>query len=156
MIEQQHDNLIGLAEVRTYLGKELGKSDWHTITQEQINKFAEATLDFQWIHTDEQRSKAESPYKTTIAHGFLTLSLAPYLINQIFRIKDRNVGINYGLNNVKFTSVVPVNSRIRLVCSLLEFNDRTNITTMVLGLLFELEGSSKSVCQAEYKVLIKK
>jgi acyl dehydratase len=148
--------IIGIEEFKNYVGKELGLSEWHLITQEQINTFANATLDFQWIHTDVEKCAAESPYRSTIAHGFLTLSLAPALLDEIFQIRERTIGINYGLNNIRFAAPVPVNSRLRLRANLIEMNNRANIATLTVGLVFEIENNSKPACTAEYLVLIKK
>ena len=101
-------------EFESYLGKELGVSDWHTITQEQINEFAEATIDHQWIHIDPEKAKNESPFKATIAHGYLTLSLLPYFWHQIADVQNLKMQINYGIDNIKFGQAVLVESRVRL------------------------------------------
>jgi acyl dehydratase len=151
----QDINYISLEEFPVFLGKEIGVSDWHTVTQEQINTFAAATIDHQWIHTDPERA-AQSNYKTTIAHGFLTLSMAPYLMAQIFQVKGQAMGINYGLNSVRFGAPVPVDSKLRLKTTLNEFVNRGNIATLTIGLIFEIEGGKKPVCEAEYLVLVKK
>ena len=89
-------------EFAAYLGKELGVSDWLPVDQERINKFADATLDPQWIHVDVERAKRESPYKSTIAHGYLTLSLLPYLWNQIIKVNNLEMMVNYGMDQMKF------------------------------------------------------
>ena len=93
-------------DLTTYVGKEIGVSDWYTVTQEQINKFADATGDHQWIHVDVERCKKEMPGGKTIAHGWLTLSLVPRLAATIYRVKQRSRGINYGANRVRFTGPV--------------------------------------------------
>lgn len=103
-----------LEELTALSGEEIGKSDWLEISQERINDFAQATGDFQWIHLDAERCKAESPFKTTIAHGFLTLSLIPVLFAQIMEVKNIRMAVNYGLNKTRFISPVPVQSKIRL------------------------------------------
>ncbi|MFM7852960.1 MAG: MaoC family dehydratase, partial [Flammeovirgaceae bacterium] len=97
----------------TYLSKELGVSDYHQVTQDQINQFADATLDHQWIHTDSNRA-AESPFKSTIAHGYLTLSLVPYLWNQIAEFRNIKMMVNYGIEKLKFNQAVLVNQEVRL------------------------------------------
>src|SRR5437899_12294225 len=102
------------ADLKAYEGKEIGVSDWYTVTQEQINKFADATGDHQWIHVDVERAKREMPGGKTIAHGWLTLSLVPRLASTLYRVRQRSRGINYGANRVRFTGTVPADSRIRL------------------------------------------
>src|SRR5213595_1327715 len=101
------------ADLAGYAGKEMGVSDWYTVTQEQIDKFADATGDHQWIHVDIERAKKEMPGGKTIAHGFLTLSLIPMLAAKIMRVGGVTRGLNYGLNKVRFVSAVPVESRVR-------------------------------------------
>lgn len=110
-------------EILAAVGTEIGKSEWLTITQERVNQFAEATGDHQWIHLDVERAKNESPYGGTIAHGFLTLSLVPFLTAQIFRIEGAKMGINYGSNKVRFPSPVLVGSSVQLTSTLAESND---------------------------------
>ena len=102
------------ADLNPYEGKEIGVSDWHTVTQEQINKFADATGDYQWIHVDVERAKREMPGGKTIAHGWLTLSLVPQFVHQIYKVQSRKRGINYGLNKVRFTGPVPAGARLRM------------------------------------------
>ncbi len=101
-------------EYKAYEGKLIGRSNWHTIDQQQINKFADATLDHQWIHTNTEKVRNEGPFKSTIAHGYLTLSLIPYLWKQIADVRNVKMEINYGIENFKFGQAVPVNSRVRL------------------------------------------
>ncbi|WP_448138491.1 MaoC family dehydratase [Sphingobacterium siyangense] len=101
-------------EYKTYEGKLIGVSNWHTIDQEQINRFADATLDHQWIHTDKEKAENEGPFKSTIAHGYLTLSLIPYLWKQIADVRNVKMEINYGIENFKFGQAVPVNSKVQL------------------------------------------
>ncbi|MBE8712211.1 MaoC family dehydratase [Sphingobacterium hungaricum] len=101
-------------DYKSYEGKELGVSSWHLIDQQQINKFADATLDHQWIHTDEERAQKEGPFKSTIAHGYLTLSLIPYLWKQIAEVRNVKMEINYGIENFKFGVAVTVNSEVQL------------------------------------------
>jgi len=101
-------------EYKAFEGQILGVSDWHTITQEQINKFADATLDHQWIHIDEEKAKNEGPFKATIAHGYLTISMIPYLWKQIATVENVKMEINYGIENFKFGQPVLVNSEVQL------------------------------------------
>ena len=100
-------------DLKDYVGKELGVSDWLAIDQDRINQFADATGDHQWIHVDVERAQRELPIGNTIAHGFLTLSLIPMLVAEIFTITSKTRGINYGLNRVRFTGMVPAGSRVR-------------------------------------------
>jgi acyl dehydratase len=100
-------------EFESYTGKELGVSNWHKITQEQINKFADATLDHQWIHTDPERAKRESPFKATIAHGYLVLSLIPFFWKQVVDVQNIKLEVNYGIEQLKFGQAVIVDSEVR-------------------------------------------
>lgn len=101
-------------EYKAYEGQKLGESEWHTIDQSQINKFAEATLDYQWIHVDKEKAEAEGPFKSTIAHGYLTLSLIPYLWKQIADVRNVKMEINYGIENLKFGQPVLVDNQVQL------------------------------------------
>lgn len=130
-------------EFEKYLGQELGTSNWHTITQEQINKFADATIDHQWIHTDEERVKTESPFKTTIAHGYLTVSLLPYFWHQIADVQNLKMQINYSIENIRFAQAVPVNSRVRLIAKLEGVVNLRGITKATIGVTMEIEGEKK-------------
>lgn len=130
-------------EFESYLGKEIGISDYLEITQEQINKFADATLDHQWIHTDPERAKTESQYKNTIAHGYLTLSLLPYLWEQIVDFKNIKMMVNYGIEDLKFQEPVIVNSRVRLRATLKEIKNLRGITKTFMTCALEIEGSKK-------------
>lgn len=105
-------------EFASHEGQVLGTSDWVDVTQERINLFADATLDHQWIHVDTQRAKAESPYKSTIAHGYLTLSLLPHMWNQIITVNNLKMMVNYGMDKMKFGPAVVTGSSLRLVASL--------------------------------------
>ncbi|QNK61110.1 MaoC family dehydratase [Pedobacter sp. PAMC26386] len=118
-------------EYKSHLGKELGVSGWHKIDQEQINKFADATLDHQWIHTDKEKAEREGPFKATIAHGYLTLSLIPYLWKQIADVRNIKMEINYGIESFKFGQAVLVDSEVQLKAKL---NSITNLrgTTKVI------------------------
>jgi acyl dehydratase len=130
-------------EFEAQLGKELGVSEWHTITQEQINKFADATLDHQWIHTDPERAKTESPFKTTIAHGYLTLSLIPYLWKQIADIRNLKMEINYGIENLRFAQPVLVNDKVRLKVKLSSLINLRGVTKTTMSIELEIEGQKK-------------
>lgn len=110
-------------EYKLLEGQMIGASSWHTIHQAQIDKFAEATLDFQWIHVDEKRAESESPFKSTIAHGYLTLSLIPYLWKQIAEVRNVKMEINYGIENFKFGQPVPVNSDVQLQATVKSVTD---------------------------------
>ena len=101
-------------EFEQFVGKELGVSEYHTITQDQIDLFADATLDHQWIHVDSERAKTESPYGSTIAHGYLSLSMLPYLWNQIIQVNNISMLVNYGIDSFKFGEAVVVNSEVRI------------------------------------------
>ena len=130
-------------ELEAFLGKEIGVSDFHTITQEQINKFADATLDYQWIHVDPERAAKESPYKSTIAHGYLTVSLLTYLWLQIVDVRNVKMMVNYGIENLKFNQSVPVNSRVRLRARLEAIKDLRGITRAHMKATLEIEGNPK-------------
>jgi acyl dehydratase len=137
-----------ISDLQALVGKELGVSEWMTITQEQINKFAEATGDHQWIHVDPERAKA-GPFGTTIAHGFLTLSLLPQMTASAFQISQTRMGVNYGLNKVRFPAPVPVNSRVRGRFKLTEYIPIEGGAQMTVECTMEREGSEKPVCVAE-------
>ena len=132
------------------VGQELGVSNWIAIDQERINAFADATDDHQWIHVDVERAKTESPYRTTIAHGFLTLSLIPGLSKDNYRVDNAKMGINYGLNKVRFLAPVQPGSRIRLRSELIDAK-KVNETTVDLTVrqTVELDGSDKPAAVAE-------
>ena len=132
------------------VGQELGVSKWIAIDQERINAFADATDDHQWIHVDVERAMTESPYRTTIAHGFLTLSLIPALSKDNYRVENAKMGINYGLNKVRFLAPVPVGSRIRLRSELIDAKKVTDTTVdLVVRQTVELDGSDKPAAVAE-------
>jgi acyl dehydratase len=138
----------GLDEFEKAVGTHLGYSDWHTITQEQINLFAEATGDNQWIHIDPEKA-ANGPFGVTIAHGYLTLSLIPRLVWQIYAIDGLRMGVNYGSNKVRFPAPVPVGSRIRAGVDLLELTRGPRSAQATFRVTMELEGSDKPACVAE-------
>ena len=135
-------------ELEAFLGKEIGVSAYHTITQEQINKFADATLDHQWIHVDPERAKTESPFKSTIAHGYLTLSMMTHLWLQIVDVQNVRLMVNYGIESLKFNQSVAVNSRIRLRAKLESIKDLRGITRAHMKATLEVEGSEKPAFEA--------
>ncbi len=132
------------AEFESYLGKELGVSPWHQITQEQINQFADATLDHQWIHIDAERAKTESPFKTTIAHGYLTLSLIPYFWKQIVEVQNLKMEVNYGIEMIKFGQAVLVDNEVRCRVSLKSIINLRGITKATLFIQLEINGQPKN------------
>ena len=138
-----------LAEMADCVGQEVAVSDWIEVTQERVNRFAEATGDHQWIHVDPERARA-GPFGAPIAHGFLTLSMLPVFFESAFRIEQTRMGVNYGLNKVRFTSPVPVGSRLRARMTLLETQpiDQGGLQ-MKWSVAVEREGGSKPVCVAE-------
>lgn len=139
--------------LKDYVGKEIGVSDWLVVTQERIDQFAEAAGDRQWIHVDRERAQRESPYKGTIAHGFLTLSLISRLVKDVVQIiGGMRLAINYGLNRVRFPSPVPEGSKIRGRFKLQSFKDLGEALEAVFECAVESEGSSKPCCVAEWIV----
>jgi acyl dehydratase len=141
--------IASLEELKKLIGQEVAVSDWVEITQERVNQFAEATGDHQWIHLDVERSRKESPYGNTVAHGFLTLSLLPMLMGSSIRMLDVRMGVNYGLNKVRFPAPVPVGSRIRARMTLLSVEDIPNGAQVIWNVTMEREGGDKPVCVAE-------
>jgi acyl dehydratase len=141
--------LNNISELKQYLGKELGISDWHLVTQKEINLFADATGDHQWIHVDVERAKKESPYKGPIAHGYYTLSLAPVLVAQILEVKEKKMSINYGTEKVRFPSPVPVGKKVRVKAVLVSLQDVEGGVQANFQLTFEVEGQTKPACVAE-------
>jgi acyl dehydratase len=137
-----------IAELQHLVGQALGESDWITVDQRRIDLFADATGDHQWIHVDPVKAAA-GPFGTTVAHGFLTLSLLPEMAAKAFEIDGSRMGVNYGLNRVRFTSPVPVNSRLRGRFKLLSYEAIEGGAQMVMEVSMEREGSSKPVCVAE-------
>ncbi|HAT61284.1 MAG TPA: acyl dehydratase, partial [Prevotella sp.] len=124
-------------EFATYVGKELGTSDWLQVDQNRINAFADATLDHQWIHIDPERAKEESPYKSTIAHGYLTLSLLPYFWGQIIQVNNLKMMVNYGMDKMRFGKPVLVGSSIRMTTKLDSIEDLRGISKV--GIAFNIE-----------------
>jgi acyl dehydratase len=137
-----------LADLQALVGQPLGTSDWITVDQPRIDAFADATLDHQWIHVDPDRA-AQGPFGTTIAHGFLTLSLLPAFFASAFDIGDVRMGVNYGLNRVRFTSPVPVGSRLRASFRLLAYEPLDGGAQLVTEVTVEREGAERPACVAE-------
>jgi acyl dehydratase len=137
-----------LAEMERDVGGDAAVSDWIEITQQRINLFADATGDHQWIHVDPERAKA-GPFGTTIAHGFMTLSLLPEMGASAIRVDDVRMGVNYGLNKVRFTAPVPSGSRVRGHFKLLKFENLEGGAQLTYEVRMEREGSDKPVCIAE-------
>ncbi|PWF47707.1 MaoC family dehydratase [Massilia glaciei] len=138
-----------LADFRDLIGVEVAVSDWFEIDQRRIDTFADATNDHQWIHLDAERCARESPYKTTIAHGFLTLSLLPAMLESALAMKDVKLGLNYGLNRVRFPAPVPVDSRLRARLTLRAMDDIEGGAQLGWSVVVEREGSDKPVCAAD-------
>ncbi len=136
-------------ELKSYLGKELGTSDWHLVTQEEINLFADATGDHQWIHVDVERAKKESPFGGPIAHGYYTLSLAPALLAQIFEVQEKKMGVNYGIEKVRFPAPVPIGKKVRMKAVLTTLTEVTGGVQAHFQLTFEIEAQPKPACVAE-------
>ncbi|MTI40189.1 MaoC family dehydratase [Fulvivirga lutimaris] len=134
-------------EFEEWLGKEMGVSEYHKITQDQINLFADATLDHQWIHTDAERA-SQSQFGSTIAHGYLTLSITPHLWKQIADIRNTKMMINYGIEKMKFNQAVTVNSEVRLKAKLASLMDLRGITKAQLDIELEIKDSKKSAFTA--------
>lgn len=137
-----------VAELQSLVGQSLGQSDWITVDQSRIDRFADATGDHQWIHVDPQRAAA-GPFGTTVAHGFLTLSLLAEMAASAFDITGSRMGVNYGLNRVRFPAPVPCGSRLRGHFKLLSYEPIDGGAQLVMEVTMEREGSSKPVCVAE-------
>lgn len=146
--------LNNLKEAKALVGEELGLSEWQRISQRQISRFGKITGDQQWIHTAPIRAKLYSPFKTTIAHGFLVLSLLPKFLEETYSIKSAKMGVNYGLNRVRFTAPVPVNSFVRGRVLLKDFQEIKNGAKLTVEVTVELKDSSKPACIAEQVFLI--
>ncbi|MFZ6861002.1 MaoC family dehydratase [Undibacterium sp. Ji67W] len=138
-----------LQELKNLFGQQVATSEWVEITQERVNMFAEATGDHQWIHIDVERAKRESPFGAPIAHGFLTLSLLPALMQNAIHLSYVKMGVNYGLNKVRFPAPVPVGSQLRAHLKLLSIEDIMDGAQMTWEVSIERAGSDKPVCVAE-------
>jgi len=135
-------------EFEALLGKEIGISDYVQITQEQIDKFADATLDYQWIHTDPKRAAVESPFKSTIAHGYLSLSMLTYLWYNVVEVNNVKMIVNYGIEKLRFQQAVKVNDRIRAKVSLNEIKNLRGIARIQVKIIVEIEGEKKPAYDA--------
>ncbi len=133
---------------RAIAGEKIGSSEWHTVTQARINLFADATGDHQWIHVDPEKAAA-GPYGTTIAHGYLTLSMLPLLAKDIYQVEGLAMGVNYGANKIRFPAPVPVGSRLRATATLTAVTDIPIGTQASITFVIEREGGDKPVCIAE-------
>lgn len=143
----------GIEELKSLVGQEVGASDWFEVTQSRINGFAGATEDHQWIHVDLERAKTDSPFHSTIAHGFLTLSLLPHLAAQALKVQgDFKMGINYGLNRLRFVSPVPSGSRVRARFTLQSVEDVAGGIQITWSVTCETEGGQKPALVAEWLV----
>jgi acyl dehydratase len=140
--------ITGIDELRQAEGETLGTSEWHEVTQEAVDAFADVTGDHQWIHTDPSRA-ADTPFGGTIAHGYYTLALAPMLSEQILTLQGFAFAVNYGLNKVRFPAPLPVGDRVRLTTRLLDVEDVQGGAQITLELTFEREGGDEPVCVAE-------
>ncbi len=136
-------------DLEPYIGREIGKSAWTEVTQQHIDAFAEATGDYQWIHCDPDRAAKDSPYGSTIAHGFLTLSLIPRLLMDLVSIKELKMAINYGLNRLRFPNAVPVGAHVRLVAKVADVLKLTGAVQAVFRVNIEVKGQDKPACVAE-------
>ena len=143
----------GIDQLKAKVGEHLGYSDWMEITQDQVNLFADATGDHQWIHVDPERAK-DTPFGGTIAHGYYTLSLAPMLTDEVLKMDGFAFAVNYGLNKVRFPAPVPVNSKVRMRAKLAELEDIPGGAQMIMELTFEREGGEKPVCVANTVVRV--
>jgi acyl dehydratase len=140
--------ITGIEGLKEAEGKTLGTSEWHEVTQEDIDAFADVTGDHQWIHVDPERAK-DTPFGGTIAHGYYTLSLAPRFTEQVLALDGFAFAINYGLNRVRFPAPLPVGSRVRMTAKLTKLEDVPGGAQMTLELTFERDGGEKPVCVAE-------
>jgi acyl dehydratase len=141
------------AELESAEDQDLGTSDWETIDQEQINQFAEATHDHQWIHVDPDMA-SQGPFGTTVAHGYLSLALLPYFVSQVLNVADARMGINYGIEKVRFTAPVPVGSRVRLKAALKSSEKRGEGVLYRIETEIEIEGSDKPAMVGEVLYLV--
>ena len=144
--------ISSLSDAVNLVGQELAVSEWQDISQTRVDQFADATGDHQWIHTDVERSRRESPFGTTIAHGFMTLSLMPMMLAQTIVIRDVRMAVNYGVNKVRFPAPVPVGSRLRGRITLAAMEAIAGGAQLQWNVLVERDGSDRPVCAAEVVV----
>jgi acyl dehydratase len=140
------------ADLLKLVGQRVGTTEWMKVTQQQVDLFADATGDHQWIHTDPVRA-AKGPFKGTIAHGYLTLSLAPVVISQVLQIRELTAALNYGLNKVRFPAPVRVGSQIRATVSVNSAQQKTSGVESVFTLTYEIDGDQRPACVADVVVL---
>ena len=139
----------GIDGLKEKLGQHLGYSDWHEVTQDQVNLFADATGDHQWIHVDPERAAKESPFGGPIAHGYLTISLAPKLLPEVVQVRGISMGVNYGINKLRFPSPLPVGGKVRCGATLTGVDDIAGGAQVTMDLSFEVEGKDKPSCVAQ-------
>lgn len=140
-----------ISDFKRIVGKDLPIGNWYTITQEMITDFANATLDQQWIHVDEARAAKESPFKSTIAHGFMSVSMISKLLEEVFTIKSLKMGLNYGLNKVRFPNAVPVHSELRMLSKVVSIEAlENNGVKATFSCIIEIKGQKKPACVAEF------
>jgi acyl dehydratase len=144
---------LTLAELEASTDRDLGTSEWETIDQSQIDRFAEATHDHQWIHVDPEAA-AKGPFGTTVAHGYLSLSMLPYFVSQVLNVTDVRMGINYGTEKIRFTAPVPVGSQVRLKATLRSSERRGEGVLYRLGVEVEIRGSEKPALVGEVLYLV--
>jgi acyl dehydratase len=144
---------LSLAELESSTDRDLGTSEWETIDQRQIDLFAEATHDHQWIHVDPEAA-AQGPFGTTVAHGYLTLSMLPYFVSQVLNVTDVRMGINYGTEKIRFTAPVPVGSQVRLKATLRDSERRGEGVLYRLGIEVEIKDSEKPALVGEVLYLV--
>ena len=144
--------VTGVDALKTLVGTELGRSRWFEVGQDRIATFADATDDHQWIHVDPDRAARESPFGTTVAHGFLTLSLLPSMLADVLVMADAKLVVNYGLNKVRFPAPVPAGSRVRAAIVLAALDEEAGSSQLTLDVTVEREGGTKPVCVAEFLV----
>ena len=142
-------SIASIEELKSLIGQEVGVTDWIPILQERVNQFAKATGDLQWIHLDVERSSRESPYGGTVAHGFLTLSLLPMLMESVISMPTSKMGVNYGLNKVRFPAPLLVGSKVRGRVAMMEVEDIAGGVQITWKVTVEPEGEGKPVCVAE-------
>ena len=136
---------------KTSLGRPLPDGEWYRITQQMINDFANATLDKQWIHIDVERAAKESPFKSTVAHGFMSVAMISKMLENAFKIESVTMGLNYGMNKVRFPNPVPVNSELRMLTSVKEIVNRgDNGVKVTFNCTIEIKGQEKPACVAEF------
>lgn len=143
-----------LTEFRSMAGKTLPNSEWITVTQEMINDFANATFDKQWVHVDAERAKKESPFKSTIAHGFMSLAMLSKMLEDVIQIESLKMGLNYGLNKVRFPHPVPVNSRLQMQSVVKEVEDQMGGLKITFTCTVIIDGIDKPACVAEFLAIM--